>query len=285
MNGCTGPTTHVVFRAPAHPSVPITSRKRLPSLQHKSARTQPLNNVTICRISRSSEIGDEFIQAGPSDSPPSYQAIDSQPLNRAVYSLFRARMVAALDGMDSPMQGYDAIIDLTRRLNARGSPLDTQATTRRILNSLFPSWLPPAFNIMFSRPFPTFSCQMNAWATWLTCQWLMGPCEVNAVEIDGGGIGAGHGVLVKRCRYLEEAGCASVCINSCKVPTQEFFARDMGLPLTMTPNYETFECQFAFGRSPPPQEGDEAFATACFSQCPTKAAARERICHKISVPS
>lgn len=28
------------------------------------------------------------------------------------------------------------------------------------------------------------------------------------------------GVLVERCRYLEEVGCASICINSCKVPTQ-----------------------------------------------------------------
>ena len=119
----------------------------------------------------------------------------------------------------------------------------------------------------------------------MTCQWLMGECEVNDVEIDGGRMGAGHGVLVKRCasrgggraatqalgssclpsapwpclftspacplaavcppdgpcprpcprppcmwgalsccglcprrcRYLEEAACASVCINSCKV--------------------------------------------------------------------
>ena len=39
--------------------------------------------------------------------------------------------------------------------------------------------------------------------------------------------------LCCRCRYLEETGCASICINSCKLPTQEFFARDMGLPLTM----------------------------------------------------
>jgi hypothetical protein len=33
-------------------------------------------------------------------------------------------------------------------------------------------------------------------------------------------VGAGMGVLVERCRYLEEAGCASICLNSCKVPTQ-----------------------------------------------------------------
>ena len=38
---------------------------------------------------------------------------------------------------------------------------------------------------------------------------------------------------MRRCRYLEETGCASVCINSCKLPTQAFFAQDMGLPLTM----------------------------------------------------
>ena len=27
-------------------------------------------------------------------------------------------------------------------------------------------------------------------------------------------------LLLCRCRYLEESGCASICINSCKVPTQ-----------------------------------------------------------------
>ncbi len=26
-------------------------------------------------------------------------------------------------------------------------------------------------------------------------------------------------------------------------PPQEFFAKDMGLPLTMTPNYDDFSCQ------------------------------------------
>lgn len=166
-----------------------------------------------------------------------------------------------------------------------GSVRGTQAATRAILNSLFPSWLPRAFAAMFARPLPDLSCRLNAWATWLTCQWLMGECEVNDVELDGGRMGAGHGVLVKRCgagwqagspalrfgvrhaahvcsvacclrdgalqlargiragrrsgccrwlmmqypwapvlhrscRYLEESGCASICINSCKVPTQ-----------------------------------------------------------------
>ncbi len=56
-------------------------------------------------------------------------------------------MVAAL-GADSSQQGYDAIIDLTRRLNSKyRTPQETQAATRAILNALFPSWLPGAFKV------------------------------------------------------------------------------------------------------------------------------------------
>ncbi|MEW5303291.1 MAG: hypothetical protein WDW36_005997 [Sanguina aurantia] len=159
-------------------------------------------------------------------------------------------MVSAI-GQDSKLGGFAAIIDLTRTLNRKFSaPGATQAATRQILKSLFPSWLPAAFKVMFSQPFREFSCRLNAFATFLTCQWLMGPCKVNDIEIDGGSIGVGHGVLVERCRYLEQAGCAAICTNSCKLPTQEFFAKDMGLPLEMVPNYEDYSCQFSFGKTP-----------------------------------
>ena len=36
--------------------------------------------------------------------------------------------------------------------------------------------------VMFSGPLPGLSNRLNAWATALTCQWLMGPCQVNDVE-------------------------------------------------------------------------------------------------------
>ena len=32
-----------------------------------------------------------------------------------------------------------------------------QAATRRVLQSLFPAWLLPAFRALFARPFPAFS--------------------------------------------------------------------------------------------------------------------------------
>lgn len=90
---------------------------------------------------------DGYVDAGPNDRQPDYTSIDSQPLNRLIYSLFRRKMVHALGGKDTSVEGYAAIIDLTRKLNALGSPRDTQLATRAILNSLFPAWLPPAFKV------------------------------------------------------------------------------------------------------------------------------------------
>ena len=81
--------------------------------------------------------------------------------------------------------------------------------------------------VLFAGPLPVFSQRLNAAVTAATCQWLMGPSEVNDVELPGGEILVGQGVKVERCRVLEESGCASVCINSCKVPTQvRYRARD-----------------------------------------------------------
>ena len=96
----------------------------------------------------------------------------------------------------------------------------------------------------------------------------MGECEVNDVEINGE-IFQDQGLLVKRCRFLEESGCASVCVNACKIPTQNFFIEDMGLPLTITPDYETHECQFSFGKVPNLNEEMEAKHTPCLSRCPS----------------
>lgn len=116
----------------------------------------------------------------------------------------------------APRRSYPAIIDLTRRLN-RSYPTarETQLATRAILNSLFPSWLPRAFAALFSRPLPAFSCRLNAFATAATCQWLMGLCKVNDVEIDGG--------QVRRARGRARGCPASVARSlrrACKSPRQ-----------------------------------------------------------------
>jgi len=82
-------------------------------------------------------------------------------------------------------------------------------------------------------------------------------------------VGKNQGLLVKRCKFLEESGCASACVNSCKIPTQNFFKNDMNLPVTMTPNYETYECIFEFGKAPTTDNLSDAMDTPCLSRCPS----------------
>jgi hypothetical protein len=50
---------------------------------------------------------------------------------------------------------------------------------------------------------------------------------------------------------------------------QAFMKYDMGIPLTMEPNYEDYSCQFKFGVEPPPRETDEALKVGCLAICPT----------------
>ena len=218
--------------------------------------------------------------SGPSlEDKPDYDTIHG-PLGKAIDGLFlrifRLRMAEKV-GVDSdrPYDDYQGLMELTAALNARYSDREqVKAIAQDVLRSLFPSWLPTQFAILFSKPFPAFSARMNAWATWWAGTWLMGECEINDCEIDGGGIGRNQGLLVKRCRFLEEAGCASVCVNSCKQPTQSFFNEDMGLPLTMTPDYDTHECQFSFGLTPTEQSELDAKDTPCLSRCPTNGSMR-----------
>ena len=140
-----------------------------------------------------------------------------------------------------------------------------------------------------------------------------GPLGADAAAAVVPGDGAGQQVLVRRCRFLEEAKCASVCVNACKVPTQAFFNDDMGgansgairaqfgcnsgailvtrLSLLRradahrTRLHETLECRFKFGVAPLEggDEENELRAVACFSACPSKGELRGQMtpgqCH------
>lgn len=37
----------------------------------------------------------------------------------------------------------------------------------------------------------------------------------------------------------QESGCKGMCMNICKLPAEQFFDKHLGLPLTVTPNFET----------------------------------------------
>jgi len=77
-------------------------------------------------------------------------------------------------------------------------------------------------------------------------------------------------VKAERCRFLEQASCASVCVNTCKVPSQEWLTSDFGMELHIQPNYDDFSCRWRFGKKAPPLYEDEAVMVPCFSHCPSK---------------
>jgi hypothetical protein len=229
--------------------------------------------------------------------------------DRLFEHLFRRQLIAEL-GRDVDEPRFAGVIRLVELLAAERGVDDgasgVTAASKRVLEALFPDW-PPLnarhivpeqlhrgveartgrkgllywFEVLFARPFPVFSGRLNAWVTWWAAQWLMGPCTLEDLspedlaaapsELYGG---QGAQVLVHRCRFLEEAGCASVCVNACKMPTQAFFNDEMGVPMRMVPDYETLECRFKFGLPPSLEEEEEARAVACFPACPAKGALR-----------
>jgi len=228
---------------------------------------------------------DSAVRGPPRDTKPDYENIHGplgKPVDDIFLSVFRDKLIE-LSGVKeaSPelelAPGYDGIVQVAMQMNIIHSNRTViQDRARQVLIALFPGWMPPWYSVLFSKPFPIFSAQMNAWATYVAGTWLMGECEINDIVLnDGVTIGKNQGLKVKRCRFLEESGCASVCVNSCKIPTQRFFQENMGLPLTMEPDYETYECQFSFGKTPTEETENMAKSIPCLSRCPSAGALRK----------
>lgn len=132
---------------------------------------------------------------GPSTPPPSYTRIDNNPFNSLFSRIFLHKLETEL-GRKAHSTGYHAVVETVTALTARhrGDPTALREASERVLESLFPLWLPPAFERLFSKPVPHFAAWINAVVTIAVTQWLMGPSKL-----------ADDGVTVEieRCRYLE----------------------------------------------------------------------------------
>ncbi|KAL6978263.1 hypothetical protein U1Q18_019931 [Sarracenia purpurea var. burkii] len=134
-------------------------------------------------------------------------------------ALFRSRMVQET-GWDSEKPGYDGLIEVANHLMIRRSNSETKEAAVRILRSLFPPFLLELYRMLIA-PIQggKLAAMMVARVTAVSCQWLMGPCAVNSVNLPEGSSWR-SGVLIERCKYLEESKCIGICINTCKLPTQ-----------------------------------------------------------------
>ncbi|XP_021770054.1 beta-carotene isomerase D27, chloroplastic-like isoform X1 [Chenopodium quinoa] len=132
---------------------------------------------------------------------------------------FRKKLVEEV-GWDSEKAGYDGMMELVNGLMLGRTTQQTNQAAVRILKSLFPPYLLELYRMLIT-PIGggRLAAMMVARVTILTCQWLMGPCSINTIELRDGS-SCQSGVLVERCKYLEESKCVGICVNTCKIPTQ-----------------------------------------------------------------
>ncbi|XP_065860310.1 beta-carotene isomerase D27, chloroplastic [Euphorbia lathyris] len=194
-------------------------------------------------------------------------------------TLFRNKMVKEV-GWDSERPGYDGLIEVANRLMLTGrTNAETREAAVRILRSLFPPFLLDLYKLLIS-PLGNgkVAAIMVARVTAITCQWLMGRCTVNSIDLPDG-TSCQSGVFVERCKYLEESKCVGICVNTCKLPTQTFFKDCMGVPLLMEPNFTDYSCQFKFGVFAPQPEDDSSLKEPCLEACPI--ASRRRVAQNV----
>ncbi|MEO0430718.1 MAG: DUF4033 domain-containing protein [Cyanobacteria bacterium J06656_5] len=181
--------------------------------------------------------------------------------------LFAYKMSNAV-GERSDQSGYDGFVELSQKIMRGRNSQQQQQLVAVVLQSLVPAPVLWGIRTFFS---PTqLVCELNAWFATQLFEWLVGPCEVKSVEIttaSGQTRQQNSNVHIKKCRYLEQSGCVGMCINMCKLPTQQFFTEKFGIPLTMTPDFDDLSCDMVFGQVPPPLETEDAYQQPCLHDC------------------
>ncbi|PIN09410.1 Beta-carotene isomerase [Handroanthus impetiginosus] len=173
---------------------------------------------------------------------------------------------------------YESFVDVSKRVMQGRSRLEQQKVVREVLLSMLPPGAPAQFRKLF--PPTKWAAEFNAALTVPFFHWLVGPSEVVEVEVNG--VKQKSGVLIKKCRYLENSGCVGMCVNMCKIPTQDFFTNEFGLPLTMTPNFEDMSCEMVYGQVPPQFEDDPASKQTCLADICSMANPSSSVCHKLN---
>lgn len=180
-------------------------------------------------------------------------------------------------GLGLAMYDYERFVEVSKRVMQGRSKTEQQRVVREVLLSMLPPGAPAQFRKLF--PPTKWAAEFNAALTVPFFHWLVGPSEVVEVEINGEK--QRSGVHIKKCRYLENSGCVGMCVNMCKLPTQDFFTNEFGLPLTMIPNFEDMSCEMVYGQVPPPFEEDPVSKQPCFASLCSMANPSSAVCPKL----
>ena len=205
------------------------------------------------------------------------------PLDKLLLSIFRKLVTKNTGGITSDKPGIDGLLDQGRTFMLQ--PEQTAEAQNKMvyvtLGGLMTPVLPPFYRFFMSGIVPKLGTewdgkQIGPWfyAPFLTSfvtptffGFLVGPSYPNRRK--DGKLG---GLVVEKCKFLQESGCKGMCLNICKVPAQQFFQDELGLPLTVSPNFVTQECQWSFGETPLPASEDPSFPKGCLAGCESRKA-------------
>jgi len=199
-------------------------------------------------------------------------------LDKALLFVFR-KLVTGITGFTSQKEGILGLLEEGREYMLR--PGQTAGAQNKmvydVLAGLMTPVMPPIYKTFMTGIFGEKQYGPWPWAPWLTSfvtptffGFLVGPSRPNR-RIDG----ALGGLVVEKCKFLQESGCKGMCMNICKLPAEQFFDQHLGLPLTVTPNFETQECQWSFGEVPVVPEEDKRIPAGCLTGCPTREVLKE----------
>uniref|UniRef100_A0A7S3P4L4 Beta-carotene isomerase D27-like C-terminal domain-containing protein n=1 Tax=Amphora coffeiformis TaxID=265554 RepID=A0A7S3P4L4_9STRA len=204
-------------------------------------------------------------------------------LDKTLLSIFRKLVAQNTGGVTSEKAGIQGLCEQGRTfmLQPNQTPEAQHKMVYDTLGDLMTPVLPPFYRIFMSGIVPKLGTsidgkQLGPWfyAPFLTSfvtptffAFLVGPSRPNRRK--DGQLG---GLVVEKCQFLQESGCKGLCLHQCKLPAQQFFDQELGLPLTVSPNFDTQECQWSFGEVPLPAAEDPSFPKGCLVGCESRKA-------------
>jgi hypothetical protein len=253
------------------------SPSRIPRNQLPNVQDVPMDKDTAPSTELKSEQGLLLV----ADCELDNMAYQDSPLDQLLLSIFRKLVVKNTGGISSEKPGIDGLLEQGRSfmLQPGQTPEAQHKMVRDTLAGLMTPFLPPFYRIFMSGIVPKLGTDLDGkqfgpwfYAPFLTSfvtptffGFLVGPSYPNRRK--DGQLG---GLVVEKCKFLQESGCKGLCLHQCKLPAQQFFKDELGLDLTVRPNFVTQECQWSFGEKPLPPSDDPTFPTGCLVGCQSR---------------
>jgi hypothetical protein len=268
------------------------SPSRIPRYQLPNVQDVPWNTETTTP-STSTTTTDANGQTLVPDCTLESMVYKDSLLDKILLSIFRNLVAKNTGGITSEKEGIVGLLEQGRTfmLQPDQTPERQHQMVYDTLAGLMTPALPPFYRIFMSGIVPNIIVgggtadaqqqqqqqQQQQWGPWFYAPWLtsivtppffgflVGPSHPNRRKD-----GRPGGLLVEKCKFLQESGCKGLCLHQCKLPAQQFFQQELGMPLTVQPNFVTQECQWSFGETPKPVEQDPSFPQGCLVGCESR---------------